>query len=358
LTLDSEDLARNRADVIGDALSHPLDDEFHKARSPNWSKVKIPLLSSANWGGQGLHLRGNMEAFTRAASPQKWLEVHGGAHWTEYYTDYGVELQKLFFDHFLKGESNGWEKRPAVQLKIRHPGERFEVRLENEWPLARTQWTRVYLDLKERTLVNAPLSESSETNFAADGDGATFFGPPLDEPIEITGPSVAKLFVSSSTSDADLFVVLRVFSPDGDEITFQGAQDPRTLIAQGWLRASHRKLDPNLSLPYRPYHSHDEIQPLTPGHPVDLDIEIWPTCIVIPAGYRLAVTVRGKDYQHETPSHVPGVQYPLRGIGPFLHVNSENRPSEVFSGVTTLHSNKHDAPYLLLPIIPTKAKAS
>ena len=73
----------------------------------------------------------------------------------------------------------------------------------------------------------------------------------LERETEITGPSAAKLFVSSSTPDADLFVVLRVFDPDGEEVTFQGAIDPHTPIGQGWLRASHRKLDPALSAPYR-----------------------------------------------------------------------------------------------------------
>ena len=82
------------------------------------------------------------------------------------------------------------------------------------------------------------------------------------------------------------------------EVVFQGAIDPHTPIAQGWLRASHRKLDQKLSLPYRPYHTHDEKQPLKPGEPVELDIEIWPTSIVVPAGYRIALTVRGKDYEY------------------------------------------------------------
>src|SRR5690606_8890412 len=95
---------------------------------------------------------------------------------------------------------------------------------------------------------------------------------------EITGPLAAKLFVSSSTADADLFLVVRVFDPLGREVTFQGALDPHTPIAQGWLRASHRKLDPALSTPYRPYHPHDEMEPLTPGEIYELDIEIWPTC--------------------------------------------------------------------------------
>ena len=94
--------------------------------------------------------------------------------------------------------------------------------------------------------------------FDAKGDGVTFLTEPMPEATEITGPVAAKLHVSSSTADADLFLVLRVFTPDMKEVTFQGALDPHTPIGQGWLRASHRKLDKKLTLPFRPYHSHDE----------------------------------------------------------------------------------------------------
>ena len=87
----------------------------------------------------------------------------------------------------------------------------------------------------------------------------------MKQDTEITGPIAAKLWVSSATSDADLFLVVRVFSPDMKEVVFQGALDPNTPIAQGWLRVSHRKLDKKLSLPYRPYHTHDEEQKLKPG---------------------------------------------------------------------------------------------
>ena len=71
--------------------AHPLDDDYHKARSPIWSKITAPLFSAANWGGQGLHPRGNFEGFVRAAAKEKWLEAHGIEHWTHFYTDYGRE---------------------------------------------------------------------------------------------------------------------------------------------------------------------------------------------------------------------------------------------------------------------------
>ncbi len=351
-TLSEAELARNRC-VFGDEiLARPLDDDYHKARSPVWSKITAPLLTAANWGGQGLHPRGNFEGFGRAASPQKWLEAHGIEHWTEFYTDYGVQLQKRFFGHFLKGEDTGWDKQPRVQLQVRHV-DRFVQRHEGEWPLARTEWTRFYLEPQGPSLGREPLKSAQSLVFEALGDGVTFFSPPLERETEITGPSAVKLFVSSSTEDADIFVVLRIFAPDGKEVVFQGALDPHTPIGQGWLRASHRKLDPALSTPYRPYHTHDERQKLVPGEPVALDIELWPTSIAVPPGYRIALTVRGKDYEHPGPSvRLSNMKTEFKGCGPFLHNDPRDRPPAIFGGRTTLHIGPERPAYVLLPIIP------
>jgi len=146
-----------------------------------------------------------------------------------------------------------------------------------------------------------------------------------------------------------------VFSADMKEIVFQGALDPHTPVAQGWLRASHRKLDDKLTLPYRPYHTHDEKQPLTPGAPVELDIELWPTCIVVPAGYRIALTVRGKDYEYGGGSaRLSNLKNELKGCGPFLHDDPEDRPSAIYGGQTTLHFGGDRQGYLLLPVVPAK----
>ena len=352
-TLAEEALRQNRADLPGDVLAHPLADGWHRARSPVWEKVTVPLLSAANWGGQGIHPRGNFEAFVRAASKAKWLEAHGDAHWMSFYTDYGIGLQKRFFGHFLKGEDTGWSSQPPVQLNIRSPGERFVLRHEQEWPLARTQWTKLHLDPRGRTLARAAPSTGTAIELEAMGDGVLFLTPPLEHELEITGPIAARLVVSSDTSDCDVFLVLRVFAPDGEEVVFQGAQDPRTPVGQGWLRASRRKLDPKLTLPWRPYHTHDEPWPLVPGEPVALDVEIWPTCIVVPRGYRVGLAVRGKDYEAAGGAvELPGVKHPLTGVGPFLHADPRNRPAEIFGGRTTLHFGGEHQAYLLLPVIP------
>jgi uncharacterized protein len=355
--LSDAELAKNRSDFGGDIVAHPLDDDYHRARSPIWSKVKVPFLSAANWGGQPLHPRGNFEGFVRAASKKKWLEVHGIEHWTHFYTDYGRKLQLRFFDYFLHGRDNGWDKQPPVQLQVRRV-DGFVERAEQEWPLARTKWTRLYLDPTSGALTGERGKEKAVIRFDAMGDGVTFLTAPLAEETEITGPSALKLFISSTTADADIFVVLRTFSGDLREVVFQGAIDPHTPVGQGWLRASHRRLDKKLSMPYRPYHTHTRREPLKPGEVVELDIEIWPTSIVVPAGFRVALTVRGKDYVYAGPSggRLSNFKNELTGCGPFLHDDPRDRPPELFGGVTGLHFGGAARPYLLLPIIPPKKR--
>jgi predicted acyl esterase len=353
-TLSDRALAANRCDFGDDILAHPLEDDYHRARSASWSKVTVPFLSAANWGGQGLHPRGNFEGFMRAASAQKWLEVHGLEHWTHFYTDYGVSLQKRFFGHFLKGEATGWDRQPRVQLQVRHL-DRFVERHEHEWPIARTRWTKMYLDIAG-TLNREPSKSAEAVSFDALGDGLTFLSRPLDSETEITGPVAARIYISSSTADADLFLILRVFTPDLREVVFTGAIDPHTPVAQGWLRASHRKLDPKLSTLWRPYHAHDARQPLRPGEIVPLDIELWPTSVVVPAGCRIALTVRGRDYEYakSTGARLSNFKNELKGCGPFLHDDPRDRPRALFGGRTTLHTGPQQPAYVLLPIIPAR----
>ncbi|MGH6664878.1 MAG: CocE/NonD family hydrolase [Pseudolabrys sp.] len=351
-TLTKEDLAKNRADTPAEAKQHVLYDDYYAARAPDFAQIDAPLLSAGNWGGMGLHTRGNFEGYLAAGSKQKWLEVHGDTHFTHFYSNYGETLQKKFFGHFLKGRDNGWSKQPRVSLNIRHPGENFVWRAENEWPLKRTQWTKYFLQPDGGLAPEMPKSDT-KLSYDAAGDGLIFGTPPLEKPLEITGPVAAKLWISSETTDADLFLVLRLFDPQGKEVTFIGSNDPRTPVGLGWLRASHRKLNPKKTLPYRPWHSHDEIQPLKPGEPVEIDIEIWPTCIVVPAGYRLALSVRGRDYEVDgKDAALPNAPYPMKGVGPFLHIDQDDRPAAVFAARNTLHFAKGKQPYLLLPVIP------
>jgi uncharacterized protein len=354
-TLGDEELARNRADVGEDALRHRFIDDYYRARAPAFGEIDVPMLSAANWGGHGLHTRGNFEGYLAAGCRQKWLEVHGDTHFTHFYSPYGSALQKRFFGHFLKNEDTGWQSQPKVTLNIRRPGEQFTLRAENEWPLARTQWTRFYLDPRDRGLVREPPNGAATLSYDTRGDGLTFLTDPMTTEMEITGPAAAKLFVSSSTTDTDLFLVLRLFDPQGKEVVFVGTNDPRAPIGLGWLRASHRKTDAARTLPYRPWHTHDEEWPLTPGEPVEVNVEIWPTCIVVSRGYRLGLSIRGRDYEYDgSDAALPHAAYPMKGVGPFTHTDPRDRPPEIFAAVNTLHFSAGRMPYVLLPIVPPR----
>jgi predicted acyl esterase len=352
-TLPEAELRKKRADSPGEAKRRRLHDEYYAARTADFERIEAPLLSAGNWGGMGLHTRGNFEGWLRAGSRLKWLEVHGDTHFTHFYSRYGEALQKRFFGRFLKGEDTGWETQPRVSLNIRHPGEKFVLRGEGEWPLARTRWTRYFLQPHGLGLSATASAAVTTLSYETSGDGLTFRTAPLPTSLEITGPVAAKLWVSSETVDADVFLALRLFDPSGAEVTFIGSNDPRVPVGLGWLRASHRKLDAARSTPYRPWHAHDEAWPLKPGEPVELDIEIWPTSIVAPAGYRLALTVRGRDYEVDgRDAAPPNAPYPMKGVGPFLHVDPDDRPAAIFACRNTLHFAGGMQPYLLLPIIP------
>jgi predicted acyl esterase len=204
------------------------------------------------------------------------------------------------------------------------------------------------------SLETDPLKSGVVVEYEALGDGVTFYMPAVGEETEITGPIAAKLFVSSSTRDVDLFLVVRVFGPGGNEVVFQGALDPNTPIAQGWLRGSHRRLDHERSLPYRPHHTHSSVEPLSPGQVYELDVEVWPTCIVVPRGYQVALTVRGKDYEYggELDEFAKSFHYASKGCGPFVHGDPDDRPPEVFGGRVAIHAGGGRDSYLLLPVIP------
>ena len=329
-------LQGNRAEHPHDIRNHPLNDAWYRDRSPDLRRIVTPFLSAANWGGPGVHLRGNIEAFTGAAASEKWLSVHVGTHFESFYLDDYVAMQKRFFAHYLKDDDNGWDKEPPVRLEIRWP-DRVVVRAENEWPLAGTRWTKLYLDAAGSALVLSPPAAGT-VGYEALGDGVSFMMPPASSPLEITGPIALRLWMSSSTADADIFAVLRAFAPNGEEIIFTGAHEP-TPVARGWLRASHRARDAARSTPWRPFHRHDVVEPLSPGEVYPLDIEIWPTSLVLPPRYRLALTLKGCDFL-------------VAGAGRIQHNDPVDRDPSIFGGRHTIHAGGERASYLLLPIIP------
>lgn len=347
-SLTPDQLKANQADFYGEVLGRPLDGPFYRGRSADFPKITVPLFSGANWGGMGLHARGNFEGFYESASKQKWIEVHGGNHRDNFYSAETQALFKQFFDYYLKGDDNGWKNKPPVILEIRHADGSFTNRTENEWPLARTVWKKLYLNAENESL--APSSTSSVSKASYEGLKGTvrFMSAPFDQETEITGPLMANLWISSSTVDMDIFATVQLFRPDGTEVTFVGSAEPAVPIAQGWLRASHRKLDPILNRDWRPYHTHDQEEKLVPGQIYEVKVEIWPTCIVVPKGYRLGLRLEGKDF---TRSEKGGIN---TGSGLFLHNHPKDRPPEVFGGINNIHTGGAYSSYLQIPVVPQK----
>lgn len=353
-TLSDEELAANRLDLGAEYRAHPFIDDFHRHLATDWSKIKVPVLSAGNWGGHGLHLRGNTRGFERASSDQKWLDMHGDTHYSLFFAEWGRSLQKRFLGHFLKDEKNGWESQPRVRLSTRHADGETGERTASTWPLPETIWTRFYLDGDGRMGSQAP-AEVSSVSYQA-GEGRLSFKFTSNEKLEIAGPVAAKLFVESATSDADLFLILRVFAPDGAEIVFQGANDPNTPVSQGWLRASHRALDMTQSRAFLPVHCHEEAEPLAAGAVYEVDVEILPTSLVLPAGYTLQLDIQGHDYAYppalEKAAHSP-LGLMMTGSGPFLHNDKRTRPPEIYEGKITVHTGGSTTSYLMLPVMPS-----
>ena len=350
-------------------LSNNLDSGVLRGAQAQWDQIKVPVYTVGNWTGFALHLRGNTEAYMHAASKHKKLRIHNGSHVHAFYTEEGRHDQIRFFDYWLKGIDNGVMNEPPVKLAIRHGKDKIEWRHENEWPLARTQWTKYYFDIaaaesgkepRTGSLVKEnPKKESSctypsfnlgtmgSTSAASSqvmgggikpGMGIALETPPLEEDIEVTGPLAATFWVSSSSEDCDLILTLRKFDADGNEIMETGHQGSPVPVAKGWLRASHRELDPEKTLPYRPYHKHTRRLYLKPGEIVKVDVEIWPTSMVFKKGHRIRLDVQPRD-----------------GFGSqsYLHYHADYN-----TGTNTIHAGGKYESYLLLPVIPKKRVAS
>ena len=327
------------APFFDDIRDHGLDGSYYGERSARFDEITVPFLSAGNWGGAGLHLRGNVEAFMRASSSHKRLRMHTGTHIGPFYRLEARLDQIRFLDYWLKGIDNGLDDEPPVKLAIRTTADEEEWRFEQEWPLARTEWTKMFLDLDGggRLTLHEP-GESGEATYSAEGprpdgfQGASFSTAPFDEDVEITGPMNLVLRVSSTVDDMDIFAVIRNIAPDGSEVCFPNGQGHPSPVSRGWLRASHRKLDRGLSLPFRPYHVHDEIEPLIPDEPTVVEIEIWPMSNVFKKGHRLRLDVQPWDDSPETR---------------YSHDNRDH-----WKGGHTIYIGGRDASYLLVPIIP------
>ena len=319
------------ADFLRELALHPNFDAYWQVRRADLKAIKCPAFTIGNWEGLSVHLLGNLQGFTMPSGPTKLLVTSGDAQ--RLYLSPEIEAQlERWYDHWLKGIDNGVMSEPRVRIFVRN-GEGW--RDEQEWPLKRAENRVLYLGRGPSGAVESlndgalswekPAAADASTSYVSPdplwtipGIGTnvmgkmglphttrrivTFTSAPLESDMEVTGPVVLKLWSSSTATDMHVMASVMDMPPLSADaaaaLKTVDAAPPARKVTMGWLKASHRALDPARSLPNAPYHSHENPQPLEPGKVYELDVEIWPTCWVFKAGHRIRLDIVSFDLGH------------------------------------------------------------
>ncbi len=285
--------ARIRTNLEIEANRHTDRDAFWAERAAPLEKIEAPLLVCASFSDHSLHTRGSFEAYRRTASKQKWITTHRSGKWSTYYGQDATETRLRFFDHFLKGVDNGWDKEPAVRLAIYDTGSKpAAVTQEDAWPPNDLTWQRLWLRASDMALTHAP-GEPAATSFVMRGKGIRFSWT-VTEDIDIIGPMALRLPIElRDTDDMNLFAGIRKFRRD-QEILFEGSFGfARDIVSKGWQRAAHRELDAALATPAQPVHNHTRAEPLKPGEIVPMEVELRQHATRFLKGDILCLELRG-----------------------------------------------------------------
>jgi hypothetical protein len=329
-------------DTAANVRAHPLHDAYWTSKEIELEAIEVPAYVVASWSDHGLHTRGTLEAYKRIASREKWLEVHGRKKWHYYYEPSRVEKQRQFFDHYLRQKpATGVGAWPRVLLEVRERAHVGTFRVEQEYPPARTQFHKLFLDATGAKLRAAAVSEPAAARYEMTGERTrAVFDYVFERDTELTGHMKLRLWVEAmGADDMDLFVAIQKLESDGTEVPFVFyAMNEDGPAALGWLRASHRELDPVRSRPEQPFHPHTREERLRPGEPVAVEIEIWPSATLFCAGQQLRVVVQGSDIaDHGVPN------------APFArHEQTRNR------GTHIIHTGGQYDSHLLVPVIPPR----
>ncbi len=331
--------------MVAAQKEHPLLDEHWEERQVILSDIQVPMFVCASWSTQGLHNRGTFEGFKQASSKDKWLLVHGRKEWETYYLRESLEQQKEFFDYFLKGIENDWMDTPRVRYEVREKFYKGHIRIANEWPIESTRYSKYHLNGEKMSLQQVPVQNETRLTYNAESgqteNSDLRFKFTTDEDMELTGNMKLKLWVSTDdTDDMDLFVGIKKFDRHGNEVflpDFNHLEDGQ--VASGWLRVSHRELDPVKSTPSQPVLKHKRLLKLHKSEIVPVEIEILPSSIFLKSGESLVLVIKGSDIiidDNPTGS---------RGYG---HTDTVNKGTHsVYVG------GKYDS-FLLVPVIPQK----
>jgi len=154
--------------------------------------------------------------------------------------------------------------------------------------------------------------------------------PPLVQDMEVTGPGALYIYVSIDTDDTNFIVKLCDVDPHGN----------RTQMTTGWLKASHRELDEEKSLPWRPHHPHTRSVPVVPGEINQYAIVIHSMSNVFRAGHRIELEISNQEpFGDASIALLPPDSFHLPSVRATTH---------------KIYRDRNQASYLLLPVIPRK----
>ncbi len=324
----------------------PEGDPFWAERIPDLSKIKAAVFAYANNGGLGLHLNGTINGFNGSINA-KYRQLYTGVGQDPdfMYRERDVAKQQRFFDRFLKGVSSDTPD-PLVEITVR-TADGTVKRTGTTYPLATTAPREMYLDAGSRSLTSIPPTTTSNTSYVADyGVGTApvrFETAALAEDLELVGPALLRLHVSSTVADADLFVAVREIRPDGSEVTAQGAQDPALPVAMGWLRVSRRHTNAVRATPYASWHTFDRSEPMTPDALYAVDVNVWPMAWRISKGNRLVIEIGGSEQKGM-------VTFTHPAAGPFVTAGSPMPNGVAPSGQVSLHTGQATVSYIRLAV--------
>jgi uncharacterized protein len=319
------------------AFLDPVSSQSQISGNPQLEKITVPALICASWSDHGLHSRGGFEVFKRISSELKWIYNHGRRKWEEYYSKEALGYQMKFFDYFLKGIDNGMMNTPRIRLEVRETKDKYAVRHENEWPLARTEYTKLYLNTNG-TFNLGEIRQQGKTSYDS-ASGKAEFDFAFDRDTELTGHMKLKLYVSADDADdMDLIVGVKKLSADGKEVHFYGTAMSayiKGIVARGWLRVSQRELDVEKSTPWQPVLKHEGEKRLRPGEIVSVEVEILPSSTLFHKGERLRLVIQGRDL----------IEGPPWGWLGYRRLTNK--------GVHSIYAGGEYDSHLLVPVIPS-----
>jgi predicted acyl esterase len=324
----------SKVEAIADMVAtHPLDDDYWATKRPDLARIDVPALVIASWSDQGLHTRGTLAAFEQISSREKYLIIHGRKKWQYFHQPSTFVNQREFFDRFLKEkEDNSVRSWTRVRYELRTAYYKGVECTSNVWPLPGRTLRTLHLDASDGRLKDTLPSKSATASYSGGDEGNDVkFEYVFDRRTDLVGSAGLHFWISSENAhDADIFVGLKKLDANGKTVDFPFANTlERGPVALGWLRASHRKLDVAKSTPDRPWHSHQFEDPLTPGEPTLVDIEIWPSGTRFEAGERLQLLIRGSDlYTQATFSR----HKPTRNSGNYAICTGPGRDSTLTIG--------------------------